>query len=249
VRIARHISQYFYPQKQTRLLNEGCATFCHYEIMTRLHEKGLISDGAFLEALHSHTSVVSQPEYDDPRYNGINPYALGFAMMRDIKRICLEPEAEDREWFPDIAGNGDPYGTLRHAWANYRDESFMLQYLSPRLIREFRLFKVLDEEGADALVVNAIHDERGYREIRRALARHYDLARHEPDIQIRDVDLAGDRCLVLSHVVHDGVVLDEASAKAVLEQLGELWRYGIRLEEIDAATDRIVKTHEVSARH
>ena len=248
VRIVRHISQYFYPQKQTRLMNEGCATFVHYEVMTRLHEKGLINDGTFLEALHSHTSVIFQPDFDDPRYHGVNPYALGFAMMRDIKRICLEPSGEDREWFPDIAGNGDPYGTLRHAWANYRDESFVLQYLSPRLIREFRLFKVLDEESADALVVDAIHDERGYREIRRALARHYDLARHEPDIQIRDVDLEGDRCLVLSHAVHDGVLLDEPSAKAVLEQLGELWRYGIRLEEVDAATDRIVKSHELPAR-
>jgi stage V sporulation protein R len=248
VRVVRHISQYFYPQKQTRLMNEGCATFVHYEILTRLHEKGLISDGVFLEAVHSHTSVIFQPDYDDPRYNGLNPYALGFAMMRDIKRICLEPDDEDREWFPEIAGNKDPYGTLRHAWANYRDESFVLQYLSPRLIRDFRLFKVVDEEGADALVVKDIHDGRGYREIRRALSRHYDLARHDPDIQIRDVDFVGDRCLVLSHAVHDGILLDEPSCRAVLEHLGELWRYGIRLEEIDATTDRVLKTHEVPAR-
>ncbi len=249
VRIVRHVSQYFYPQKQLRLMNEGCATFVHYEIMNRLHEKGLIGDGTFLEALHSHTSVVFQPEFDDPRYSGINPYALGFAMMRDIKRICLTPEDEDREWFPDIAGNGDPYGTLRYAWANYRDESFVLQYLSPRLIRDFRLFKVVDDESAEALEVDAIHDGRGYREIRRALSRHYDLARHEPDIQIRDVDLAGDRCLVLSHAVHDGILLDEGSCKAVLEHLGQLWHYSIRLEEIDAATDKILKTHELPAQH
>jgi spore cortex formation protein SpoVR/YcgB (stage V sporulation) len=248
VRIVRHISQYFYPQKQTRMMNEGCATFVHYEIMNRLHEKGLINDGTFLEVLHSHTSVVFQPEYDDPRYNGINPYALGFAMMRDIKRMCLDPTDEDREWFPEIAGNGDPYGTLRYAWANFRDESFVLQYLSPRLIREFRLFKIVDDAEAEHLVVDAIHDERGYREIRRALARHYDLARHDPDIQVRDVDFAGDRCLVLSHAVHDGIRLDEASCRAVLDQLSRLWRYGLRLEEIDAATDRVLKTHEVAAR-
>ncbi len=74
------------------------------------HEKGLFSDGAFLEALHSHTSVVFQPDFDDPRYNGINPYALGFAMMRDIKRLTLEPTEEDREWFPELAGNGIPMG-------------------------------------------------------------------------------------------------------------------------------------------
>jgi stage V sporulation protein R len=248
VRIVRHVSQYFYPQKQTRMMNEGCATFCHYEIVNRLHEKGLISDGALLEILHSHTGVVFQPEFDDPRFSGINPYALGFAMMRDIKRICLEPTDEDREWFPEMAGNNDPYGTLRHAWANYRDESFVLQYLSPRVIRDFRLFKVLDQEGAEALEVDAIHDARGYRELRAALSRYYDLARHEPDIQVRDVDLAGDRCLVLSHAVHDGVLLDEAGAKAVLGHIVELWRYGIRLEEIDAVTDKVLKTYEESAR-
>jgi stage V sporulation protein R len=248
VRITRHISQYFYPQKQTKLMNEGCATFCHYEIAQRLHEKGLISDGALLEIMHSHTSVIFQPHYDDQRYGGINPYALGFAMMSDIKRICLEPTEEDREWFPDFAGNRDPYGTLRHAWANFRDESFVLQYLSPRLIRELRLFKVVDDAAAESLVVDAIHDERGYREIRRALSRQYDLARHEPDIQIRDVDLAGDRCLVLSHAVHDGILLDEKTTLAVLERLAELWRYGVRLEEIDAVTDKVLKTHEVPAR-
>jgi spore cortex formation protein SpoVR/YcgB (stage V sporulation) len=249
VRIARHISQYFYPQKQTKMMNEGCATFCHYEIIHRLHEKGLISDGALLEIMHSHTSVVTQPDFDDQRYNGINPYALGFAMMRDIKRICLDPSEEDRQWFPDIAGNNDPYGTLRHAWANYRDESFILQYLSPRVMREFRLFKITDDAEAESMVVDAIHEERGYREIRRSLARHYDLARHEPDIQIRDVDLEGDRCLVLNHAVHDGVLLDEGTAHAVLEQLSALWSYGIRLEEVDAATDRVLKTHEVPAKH
>ncbi len=40
VRIVRNISQYFYPQKQTKLMNEGCATFVHYEIMNRLHREG-----------------------------------------------------------------------------------------------------------------------------------------------------------------------------------------------------------------
>jgi len=72
VRIARHISQYFYPQKQTRMMNEGCATFVHYEILNRLHERGLVTDGAFLEAMHSHTNVIFQHEFDDRRYNGIN---------------------------------------------------------------------------------------------------------------------------------------------------------------------------------
>jgi spore cortex formation protein SpoVR/YcgB (stage V sporulation) len=137
---------------------------------------------------------------------------------------------------------------LRDAWANYRDESFVLQYLSPRLMRQFRLFKVLDDASQDALVVDAIHDERGYREIRSALARHYDLARQEPDIQIVDVDLSGDRRLTLRHAVHEGVLLDEASCRGVLEHLSTLWHYGIVMEEAEASTDKVLKTHEVAAR-
>ena len=50
-----------------------------------------------MEFLHSHTNVVAQPSFDDRRYYGINPYALGFAMMKDIERICVNPQAEDRQ--------------------------------------------------------------------------------------------------------------------------------------------------------
>jgi spore cortex formation protein SpoVR/YcgB (stage V sporulation) len=231
---------------QTQLLNEGCATFVHYEIMNRLHEKGLLTDGAMLEFLHSHSSVVFQPHFDDKRYSGLNPYALGFAMMQDIKRICTNPTGEDREWFPDIAGNGDPYGTLRYAWANYRDESFVLQYLSPEMMRQFRLFHVADDTEEPVMRVAAIHDDTGYRRVRSALSRQYDLARREPDIQVADVDLAGDRCLVLSHTVYDGVRLDEKSCQSVLRHVAVLWGYNVRLLEVDALSDAVIRTHEVS---
>ncbi|HVJ51477.1 MAG TPA: SpoVR family protein [Aliidongia sp.] len=244
-RIVRNISQYYYPQKQTKVINEGCATFVHYEIMNRLHEKGLLTDGSMLEFLHSHTSVVFQPTYDDPRYGGINPYALGFAMMDDIKRICLDPTAEDRAFFPDFAGNKDPYGTLRDAWANYRDESFILQFLSPNVIRKFRLFRVYDNAAEPTMLVDAIHDEMGYREVRSALARSYDLSRREPDIQVTEVDLTGDRTLKLRHSVHNGILLDEKTCQSVLHHVAELWTYGVKLEEVDAGTDEVLKTHEM----
>jgi stage V sporulation protein R len=246
VRIVRNISQYFYPQKQTQLMNEGCATFVHYEIMNRLHQKGLVTEGAMLEFLHSHSSVVFQPSFDDPRYSGLNPYALGFAMMQDIKRICIEPTDEDIAWFPDIAGNHDPYGTLRHAWANFRDESFVLQFLSPNLIRKFRLFQVTDDSDEPTMLVDAIHDEVGYRRVRSALSRQYDLARREPDIQVVDVDLTGDRCLILAHSVYNGVQLDEKSCQAVLRHIAALWGYNVRLLETDAMTDETIKTHEIA---
>src|SRR5258708_29441238 len=112
LRIVRRIAQYFYPQSQTKVMNEGTATYVHYRIMNRLHEQGRLSDGNFLEFLQSHTNVVFQPDFDDPRFSDFNPYALGFAMMQDIERIASNPDDEDREWFPEIAGKGDVMGVL-----------------------------------------------------------------------------------------------------------------------------------------
>jgi stage V sporulation protein R len=248
LRIVRIIAQYFYPQMQTKVMNEGCATYTHYRIMNRLHEKGLINDGAMVEFLRSHTNVVFQPEFDDPRYSGMNPYALGFAMMQDIERICTEPTAEDRQWFPAIAGSSDPMAVLREVWANYRDESFILQYLSPRLIRQFGLFHVMDDASEPNLRVQSIHDERGYRKIQRALARHYDVAWNTPDIQVVDVNLAGDRRLIVHHRALNRVLLEERDARLVLQHLADLWGYDVLLKEIDPSTDAVLKEHAATPR-
>ena len=248
IRIVRHVAQYFYPQGQTKVMNEGTATYVHYRIMTRLHEKGAISDGDFLEFLKSHTNVVFQPGFDDPRFSGINPYALGFAMMQDIERIVTNPDDEDRAWFPYIAGTGDAMAVLRDIWANYRDESFIAQFLSPRLMRHMRMFHLNDDPAEKAgLRVEAIHDERGYRRIRRQLARQYDIGWIDPHIEVVDVDLAGDRRLILRHAVINGGLLDEDEMKLVLQHLADLWTYDVVLREVDE-TDTVLKEHVSSPR-
>jgi spore cortex formation protein SpoVR/YcgB (stage V sporulation) len=236
LRIVRHIAQYFYPQSQTKVMNEGTATYVHYRIMSRLHQQGRLTDGNFLEFLQSHTNVVFQPEFDDQRYSGFNPYALGFAMMQDIERIVTDPEAEDHEWFPDIAGKGDAMGVLRDVWANYRDESFISQFLSPRLMRQFRMFHLHDDpEDRSGILVDAIHNERGYRRLRRELARQYDVGYIDANIEVVDVDLAGDRRLMLRHTVVKGAQLSEADAKRVLQHLADLWSYDVSLVESDTS--------------
>jgi spore cortex formation protein SpoVR/YcgB (stage V sporulation) len=230
--IVRRTAQYFYAQRQTKLMNEGCATFVHHRVMTRLHENGLIDDGAFLEFLHSHSNVVAQPGFDDRRYGGINPYALGYAMMTDIERICREPADEDRAFAPEIAGR-PAYEALREIWSNYRDESFVAQFLSPAVIRKHELFLLRDEEKEDALVVRAIHNEDGYRDIRRALSATYDIACQDMNLTVVDADLAGDRVLELEHTVSKGVVLDRRETEEVLSKLADLWSYPVRLREMD----------------
>jgi spore cortex formation protein SpoVR/YcgB (stage V sporulation) len=248
LRIVRHVAQYFYPQGQTKVMNEGCATYVHYRIMNRLYEQGSINDGALMEFLHSHTNVVFQPHFDDRRYSGINPYALGFAMMEDIARIATRPDDEDREWFPDIAGVGDEMAVLRDVWANYRDESFVLQFLSPRLIRHFKLFGVMDDANEPTLRVASIHDERGYRKIRQSLARQYDIAWQMPDIQVVDVNLAGDRKLIVQHRALNRVLLDENDAKHVLQHLADLWGYDVLMKEVDPEGGAVMKEHTASPR-
>jgi len=244
LRIVRLLSQYFYPQRQTKMMNEGCATFVHYEILNRLHERGQLTDGTMLEFLHSHSSVIFQPAFNDRRFSGLNPYALGFAMMNDIRRIATEPTEEDRAWFPGYAGNGDWMGTLRQAWAEYRDESFVLQFLSPKLIRDFRLFAVADDSKESAMSVAAIHNEQGYRDVRRRLARHYDVAAQDPDLQVTDADLSGSRRLVLTHRVRNGVLLDKTEAERTLQYLAQLWGYRVKLVETDDDSARVLKEHE-----
>lgn len=230
VRIVRKISQYFYPQKQTQVMNEGWATFWHYTILNHLYDEGLVTDKFILEFLHSHTNVVAQPPYNSPYYSGINPYALGFAMFQDIRRICEEPTDEDKEWFPDLAGS-DWLDAVHFAMHNFKDESFIAQYLSPKLIRDFKLFSVLDDDRKNFIEVSAIHDDPGYRKIRESLASQYNLSNLEPNIQVWNVDVRGDRSMILQYVPHDRIPLAD-SYQEVLKHLYRLWGFEVILEEI-----------------
>jgi stage V sporulation protein R len=232
VRIVRKVAQYFYPQRQTQVMNEGWATFWHHRLLNTMYDDGHLTDSVMIEWLKSHTNVIYQPPVGHPHYSGINPYALGFAMYTDIKRICENPTDEDRQWFPGIAGS-DWLETLDHAMRNYKDESFIGQFLSPRLMREFRLFSIIDDEREKELEVSAIHDEAGYRAVRESLSRQYDLGSREPNIQVWSVNLRGDRSLTLRHTQHNDRPLHD-SAQEVLKHVARLWGFGVQLDSVDS---------------
>lgn len=243
LRIVRNLSTYFEPQRQTKVMNEGAASWCHYTIMNRLRDKGLLTEGAMLEFLHLHSQVVAQPPFDHQGFGGINPYALGFHMCRDIERMCAEPTEEDRAWFPDIAGNQQPVETLKRAWSDFRDESFVRQFLSPKLMREFHMFRLDDRPDEDDYVVGAIHDERGYRRLRRSLADSYDPGETRPRIEVVDADLRGTRELTLHHTVRRGRTLDPLETRRTLRQLAYLWGYSVVLKEVDEESGDLLATH------
>ena len=235
VRIVRKVAQYFYPQRQTQVMNEGWATFWHHKLLNTMYDDGHLTDGVMIEWLKSHTNVVFQPRVGERGYSGINPYALGFAMYTDIKRICEQPTDEDRAWFPNLAGT--PWlAALDHAMRNFKDESFVGQYLSPKLMRDLRLFAIIDDENDDELEVSAIHDDSGYRRVREALARQYDLGSREPNIQVWNVNLRGDRALTLRHTQHNDRPLADG-AQEVLKHVARLWGFPVHLESVDADGD------------
>lgn len=232
VRIVRKIAQYFYPQRQTQLMNEGFATFTHHMIMTEMHDQGLITEGAYLEFLQSHSNVITQLDWDNKYYHGINVYALGYAMFQDIKRICQNPDEEDLKWFPDIA-NTDWLETIKYIVENYRDESFVLQCLSPKVARQFKLFSIHIKEGKDFVQVNATHDDESFLQIRKVLAEQYDLSRVIPHIEVVHVDWKGDRILYLEHRTKNKQRLKYDDVKSTCTYIHELWGFPINMVYVD----------------
>src|SRR5258708_36611307 len=98
------------------------------------------------------------------------------------------------------------------------------------------MFHVHDEPAESAGIrVDAIHDERGYRRVRREVARQYDVGFIDANIEVVDVDLPGDRRLMLRHTVVKGAQLSEAATKRVLQHLADLWSYDVSLVETHGA--------------
>jgi spore cortex formation protein SpoVR/YcgB (stage V sporulation) len=133
-------------------------------------------------------------------------------MFQDIKRICQSPTEEDKYWFPDIAGS-DWLETLHFAMRDFKDESFISQFMSPKIMRDFRFFTVLDDDRNNYLEIAAIHNEEGYREIRSKLSSQYNLSNLEPNIQVWNVDLRGDRSLTLRYIPHNRARWIKAAGK------------------------------------
>jgi spore cortex formation protein SpoVR/YcgB (stage V sporulation) len=164
-------------------------------------------------------------------------------MYSDLKRVCEAPTDEDREWFPEIAG-ASWLEVLPVAMRDFKDESFIQQFLSPKVMRDFRLFGIVDDDTDDEIEVSAIHDLGGYRRVRELLARQYNLGDREPNIQVVNVDLRGDRSMTLRHAQHERRPL-HTSSEEVLRHLHRLWGFPVTMESTWG--DEIVQTHRCPA--
>ena len=161
---------------------------------------------------------------------------MGYNIFCEIERICKEPTEEDKRWFPHLIGE-NWIEQVKNAAFNFKDEGFILQYLTPNMIRKLKMFSILDDSGKPHLEVTHISNEDGYREIRSNLAKTYDYSRRVPDIQIIEARIKGDRQLTLKHTTVDDIPLEEKEKVQVLKHLKTLWGYECKVVS-DASPSR-----------
>ena len=94
------------------------------------------------------------------------------------------------------------------------------------------------------MLVSAIHDEDGYRQLRQLLSQQYDLGTREPNIQVWNVNLRGDRCLTLRHNQYQGRPLAD-DTQEVLKHVARLWGFGVQLESVNGDGETAVLLHSV----
>ena len=146
-------------------MNEGWATFWHYTLLNTLYDQSRVSDGFILEFLHAHTNVVYQPPQQQVVFQP-QPVRPGLQHVAGPAPDLRGP----RRRGPGLVPRGGRVGLADHVQLrheNFKDESFIAQYLSPRLMREFRFFSVVDDDTNPKLRVGPIHDDQGYQTLRR----------------------------------------------------------------------------------
>jgi spore cortex formation protein SpoVR/YcgB (stage V sporulation) len=117
---------------------------------------------------------------------------------------------------------------------NFKDETFILQYLSPKVARDMKMFAFNDPDiYADDFTITEISNERGFRALRSKLAENYAIENLIPDIQITAVDYKGTRKLILDHFVKNHKPLAIDDAKKVLQYVADLWEYSAVLKTFE----------------
>ena len=169
----------------------------------------------------------------------MNSHRLITNEIADIKAKNIEPTEEDKKWFPDIAGKGDWAEVFRYIVENFKDETFVLQYLSPKVIRDMRLFLVEDNESDDHYEIGAIHDDEGYKNVRKYLSENYNRSRYIPDVQVFDVDVYGDRTLTLSYTPINKKDINLHNIDEILRSISYLWGFDVRLIQNDDDDDLV----------
>jgi stage V sporulation protein R len=212
--IVHEQAQYFIPQIETKIMNEGWASFWHKRILEALD----LPQGLKIEFLIRHTQVLS------PTPGGLNPYYIGMKVWEDIERRWSHPEREE-EKKPE-AKKKTAAEKLFEVREVERDSSFLRRYLTEELVRELNLFEY--QSRGNEKVVSRVADEDNWQSIKDTLIQNVGTGTI-PVIKVEDADYNNNRGLFIRHS-HDGRDLQLEYAEKTLQYLRQLWGRDVILE-------------------
>jgi len=214
--IVHEQAQYFVPQIETKIMNEGWASFWHKRILEALD----LPQNLRLEFIVRHTQVLS------PHPGGLNPYHIGMKVWEDIEHRWSEPkQRSDKDSPPKRKNAQEKLFEVREV---ERDSSFLRRYLTEELVRELNLFEY-QSRGNDK-VVSKVADDENWQSIKDTLIQNVGTGTI-PVIKVEDSDYGHNRGLFLRHS-HDGRDLQLEYAEKTLQYLRQLWGREVALETI-----------------
>ncbi len=209
-------AKYFISMMETKIMNEGWASYWHKKILESLS----LDQGLHLEFIVRHNQVTR------PIPGQINPYHLGLKIWEDIYRRFTNPTPEE------IKRDGPPAksGTEKifEAREVERDASFIRRYLTEDLMREMDIFEY--ETRGEELVVSKVADDEGWRAVKETLIKNVG-TNSIPVLKVEDADFGQNRTLYVKHS-HDGRDLQLEYAEKTLAYLQRLWGREVALETV-----------------
>ncbi len=208
---------YFIPQIETKIMNEGWASYWHHKILSELN----LGQNHHLEFIVRHNQVLR------PTPGGINPYHLGFILWHDIERRWNSGDT-GREYTVDkprkdisATDENETPGRKKifEVRESDRDASFLRRFLTEEIMRELDLFQ--HEKRGKERVITKVSDEESWKDIKETLIRNVGMG-GIPIIKIDDGDFGRKRTLYLKHE-HEGRDLQLEYAEKTLRHLEFLW--------------------------
>jgi stage V sporulation protein R len=235
LRIVEAETKYFIPQMETKIMNEGWASYWHHKIMKELD----LPQGLHMEFMVRHNQVLR------PTPGGLNPYHLGFIMWHEIERRWNAGET-GREWEDDrpkedldkMDENMTPgRRKIFEVRESDRDSSFLRRFLTVDIMRELELFQH-EKRGKDR-VITKVSDEENWAEVKETLIRNVGTG-SIPIIKVEDADYGSKRSLYLKHY-HEGRDLLLEYAEHTLKHVSALWEREVCLETIVNGKKSVLK--------
>lgn len=215
--ILREEMLYFWPQLETKIMNEGWATYWHLRIMRELD----LDDAEAIEFAKMHAGVVL------PSRTSINPYHLGLAIWEDIEKRWDNPTKEERERFGRQPGQGR--AKMFEVRETETDISFLRNYLTKDLVEKLDLY-VYQKVGNEWRVV-----ETDWERVRDQICASR-VNGGIPVLYVEDGDYNRNGELYLRHA-YEGVELDLKHLDKSLQHLYRLWGRPCHLQTVVEGRD------------